>query len=34
MSSAEAPARYPPIRASDFLKSRLEPSYAHTLRKN
>lgn len=32
--SAEAPARYPPIRASDFLKSRLEPSYAHTLRKN
>lgn len=31
---AEAPARYPAIRASDFLKSRLAPSYAHTLRKN
>jgi isopenicillin N synthase-like dioxygenase len=29
----EAP-KHPPIRASDFLRSRLEPSYAHVLRKN
>lgn len=33
-SSAEAPARYPAIRASDYLTSRLEPSYAHAVRKN
>lgn len=28
-SSAERPARYPAVLASDFLRSRLEPTYAH-----
>jgi isopenicillin N synthase-like dioxygenase len=32
--SSEAPAHYPPVRASDYLRSRLDPSYAHSVRKN
>jgi isopenicillin N synthase-like dioxygenase len=33
VAPGESP-RYAPIRASDFLTSRLAPSYAHAVRKN